>query len=335
MPTFRSLSFVFIVLLMFAGAPFASAQATDSSATGTGFFISRDGYLVTNFHVIEGRDNLTVLWNGEVVLAELVASDPNNDIAVLRIARTTVPLTLGSSRDIRVGQEVFSMGYPLASIQGNELRANFGRVNALSGAGGDSRFLQVDVPVQPGSSGGPLIGANGAVIGIITARLDDLAVLQATGSLPENIGFAIKIDYVLPLLPTGVRLVPEAQLTGTIERRIEAGRQSVVLVVASSLSPGSASATSSISGFLWSADIRWQRDATTKALVAFNVDGTVSTDGGVDGRWTMDGNTVVIQFSSGSHYTGTVSQGGRRISGTAQHPDGDAASWEMVPAQQQ
>ena len=123
------------------------------------------------------------------------------------------------------------MGFPLSTVQGNELRANFGHINALSGIGGDNRFLQVDVPLQPGNSGGPLLGPDGTVIGVVAGRLNDLAILAATGAIPQNISYAVRIDYALPLIPTTVTLVTAA-LTGNMEQRVETGRQAVVQIVA-------------------------------------------------------------------------------------------------------
>jgi S1-C subfamily serine protease len=93
----------------------------------------------------------------------------------------------------------------------------------------DNRHLQVDTAVQPGNSGGPLIGANGRVVGILTARLDDLATLRATGALPENVSFALRIDYITPILPAGV-VLSTTPLTGSTADRVDAARRSVVFI---------------------------------------------------------------------------------------------------------
>ena len=85
-------------------------------------------------------------------------------------------------------------------LQGQEQKATFGRVNSLSGIQGDIRFIQIDVPVQPGNSGGPLINDKGQVVGVVTATLNELVALQASGHLPQSVNYAVKSDYIVPLL---------------------------------------------------------------------------------------------------------------------------------------
>jgi S1-C subfamily serine protease len=208
-------------------------------ATGTGFYVTADGVLVTNYHVIDGASAITVTHTdtGKEYPARVLRVDPANDIAVLRTpaASTAAPLSgqFGADR----GDEVFTLGYPLVSLQGQEQKATFGRVNALSGIKDDIRFTQIDVPVQPGNSGGPLFNKKGEVIGVVTATLDQVAALRASGSLPQNVNFAVKIDYVLPALRTVATGTP-AQLRTSNERSMEMSTvvrmraPSVVLVVA-------------------------------------------------------------------------------------------------------
>lgn len=205
-------------------------QAARGPGSASGFFISTDGYIVTNFHVVRDRTSIQIERNGVLHPARIVASDPANDLAILKADLPSVPLPIGSAREVRVGEEVIALGYPLASLQGQEMRASFGRVNALSSLNSDNRHLQIDAPVQPGSSGGPLIGPDGRVVGIVTARLDDLATLRATGALPQNVSFGLKIDYLAPLLPADVVLA-RTPLSGSMADRVEAARRSVVFVM--------------------------------------------------------------------------------------------------------
>ncbi len=201
------------------------------TVTGTGFFISTNGHLVTNFHVVRDRPTITVQRDGVTYPARVIASDPANDIAILKIDAPSTPLPVGSAREVRVGEDVIALGYPLATVQGQEMRASFGRINALSGLNSDNRLLQIDTPVQPGNSGGPLIGPDGRVIAVVTARLDDLMTLRATGALPQNVSFGMRIDYIAPILPAGVALT-NAPLTGSTADRVEAARRSVVYITA-------------------------------------------------------------------------------------------------------
>jgi len=94
------------------------------------------------------------------------------------------------------------LGYPLITIQGQEQKATFGKVNALSGIQDDIRFLQIDVPIQPSNSGGPLIDRKVRVIGVTNATLDVLNTLKESGSLPQNVNYAVKSDYIILLIIT-------------------------------------------------------------------------------------------------------------------------------------
>jgi S1-C subfamily serine protease len=141
-------------------------------SSGTGFFITNDGYLITSFHVVEDATQILIKnTQGEEYIAKYVRGD-----------------------------EVFTLGYPLIQIQGQEQKATFGRICALSGIQDDIRFLQIDVPIQPGNSGGPLINRNGLVIGITTATLSQLNVLRESGSLPQSVNYAVKSDYIIPVI---------------------------------------------------------------------------------------------------------------------------------------
>jgi len=215
----------------------ARAPARRASPTsGTGFFVSADGHVVTSYHVVGDRVEIFVEHNGTSYPAQIVASDEENDLAILKIDATSTPLTLGTSQTLRVGEDVMALGYPLTRIQAQsqELRASFGRINALSGLNADARFLQIDVPVQPGNSGGPLIGPDGRVVGVVAARLDDIATLMATGALPENVSFSVRIDPLMALLPADVVLA-QAPLQGSTADRVDAARSGVVFVRAGML----------------------------------------------------------------------------------------------------
>jgi S1-C subfamily serine protease len=125
---------------------------------------------------------------------------PINDLAILKVNYHSKPLEIATNSIPAKADDVFILGYPLIEIQGQEQKANFGRINALSGIAGDIRFLQIDVPIQPGNSGGPLFNNKGEVIGFVTATLDQLTTLQQSGSIPQNVGYAVKADYAIGLL---------------------------------------------------------------------------------------------------------------------------------------
>ncbi|MDP5347907.1 MAG: trypsin-like peptidase domain-containing protein, partial [Paracoccaceae bacterium] len=143
-----------------------------SSALGSGFVISEDGYIVTNNHVIESADEITIeFFSGEELVAKVIGTDPNTDIALLKVeADKPLPyVSFGDSDTARVGDWVVAMGNPLG--QGFSVSAGIvsARNRALSGSYDD--YIQTDAAINRGNSGGPLFNMDGQVIGVNTAIL--------------------------------------------------------------------------------------------------------------------------------------------------------------------
>lgn len=169
-------------------------------STGTGFFISNDGFLLTNSHVVENSSNVSIIFNGVEVVASVVARDSVNDIALLKIDIKTVGIPLEVSKKTLKGSEISILGYPNIGLQGNEQKATFGYINSNSGMKGDLRYYQMSAPIQAGNSGSPVLNNSGSVIGIATSTLNQSAVIKSTGNLAQNVNYAMKITYALPLL---------------------------------------------------------------------------------------------------------------------------------------
>jgi S1-C subfamily serine protease len=165
-------------------------------ATGTGFFVTADGVLVTSAHVVKGAKRISIRKGSQAFEAEVIRADRANDIAILKTQGNFQPLPIASSKGTKLGESVFTVGFPNTQLQGLEPKLTRGEVNSLAGIQDDLRFFQVSVPVQPGNSGGPLLNSQGEVIGIITARLDDRTTLEATGSLPQNVNYALKSSFL-------------------------------------------------------------------------------------------------------------------------------------------
>jgi S1-C subfamily serine protease len=165
-------------------------------SAGSGVVISDDGLVLTNAHVISGATSITVrFFDGSTSAADLVGSFPDDDVALVRVADTDglVPATLGSSADLQVGDEVVAIGNAL-DLTGQPTVTE-GIVSALDrqiDGGGTSLddLIQTDAAINPGNSGGALVAADGTVVGIPTAIIGDA----------QNIGFAIEIDAVKPLI---------------------------------------------------------------------------------------------------------------------------------------
>jgi V8-like Glu-specific endopeptidase len=168
-------------------------------STGTGFIISKDGYILTNAHVIRGHNNIYAYLNKKQYKVAVILVDNKNDIALLKINGKFVSLPLNLKK-AEVGEDIAVIGYPNIGLQGNEIKATFGEINSLSGIEGDIRLYQIDAPIQPGNSGSPLLNMKGEVIGIINATLNQAVMLKKTGTLAQNVNYAIKLSYALPLL---------------------------------------------------------------------------------------------------------------------------------------
>jgi serine protease Do len=171
-------------------------QNVQVTSLGSGFIIHEDGYCVTNNHVIDrAREIVVDLPDGRKLDAELVAADPDNDIAILRIkSEKPLPyLELGDSSDLLIGEPVIAVGNPL----GYSHSVSTGIVSAMHRKLEDPRvhlddLVQTDAAINPGNSGGPLLNAYGQVIGINTAIRGDA----------QNIGFAIPVNRLRDLIPT-------------------------------------------------------------------------------------------------------------------------------------
>jgi S1-C subfamily serine protease len=161
------------------------------------------GLAVTNWHVVEGHRRITLQFRGgRRVGARVHLKDALNDVALLMPEeedpnRPAIPL---AGEIPEMGETVFTIGFPAPDLMGQQPKLTSGVVSSLSGIEDDPRFIQMSVPTQPGNSGGPLLNRKGEVIGMVTAKLNPTYALKSNGFLPENVGYAIKVDYLIPLL---------------------------------------------------------------------------------------------------------------------------------------
>lgn len=161
--------------------------------SGSGFIVSNDTYVLTNAHVVKGCQAVTVLLDGRDVPAIIQARDRRNDLALLRLpaGKYSVAVFQGNNT-LYPGDSVVAIGYPLSDILASEGNVSVGTVSALAGLGNNTSLMQISNPVQPGNSGGPLFDMSGHVVGVIVSRLDFAFALEAYGTLPQNVNFAIK-----------------------------------------------------------------------------------------------------------------------------------------------
>jgi len=212
-------------------------EAGDVKTSGTGFFISSDGYLLTSQHVVEGAKTVKVVTGKGIFAATIINFDAANDIAILKVGGGGFGfLDVVASMDVKAGDKVFTMGFPNIGLQGFEPKYTEGVVSSVSGANDNPGYFQISTPVQPGNSGGPLINKDGEVVGIITSKLSEISALLTSGELPQNVNYALKSSYIRAFLEVvpgiGEQESGKSKVKETdISTQINKAKEAVVLIL--------------------------------------------------------------------------------------------------------
>jgi Trypsin-like peptidase domain len=173
------------------------AQNTVTIRTGSGFAVSPASHIVTNAHVVEQCKSLRVLAGAQQASAKVIAVNPGADLAVLQTTlRVPKTIALRAQPALRLGESVIAFGFPLSGSLSQGGNLTTGNVSALAGLRDDPEYIQMTAPVQPGNSGGPLLDGGGNLVGVITAKLDALAIARRTGDIPQNVNFAVKAQVL-------------------------------------------------------------------------------------------------------------------------------------------
>jgi S1-C subfamily serine protease len=188
------------------GMPADKSKTGPTTYTGTGIIVSTSGHIVTNAHVVEGCSEVAVRQVGDVAqTAKTIVSDRVNDLALIKSSIVLKEDELGhltAGRSARAGEKVAVYGFPLAGALSSTGNIVEGNITSAAGLGDDINHFQISAPIQPGNSGGPLLDFGGGVIGVVNAKMDDLAVANAIGTLPQNVNFAIKKSVLANFLET-------------------------------------------------------------------------------------------------------------------------------------
>ncbi|MBR0674059.1 S1C family serine protease, partial [Neoroseomonas soli] len=189
--------------------------------TGSAFAVAPNGLAITNAHVVQGCGSV-VDETGRAV--RIVAADRRRDLALIDTGRSFASIVhFRPQGGVDLGETVLVFGYPYGQALGTGLNVTNGIVTGLSGPGGDDSRFQMNAAVQPGNSGGPAVDDAGMLLGVAVGRLNDLAVLRATGSLPQGINFAIRAAEVERFLAqNGVRPERGSAAAGTGARAVSA-----------------------------------------------------------------------------------------------------------------
>ncbi len=191
-----------VYLKMYPTASSITNPSQNQEWSGSGFAL-KDGYIVTNYHVIEGAKSIQIQGvKGDFSAkynAEIIATDKFNDLALLKVSDAkftgfgTIPYNVKTSVS-DVGEDIFVLGYPLTSTMGDEIKLTTGVISSKTGFQGDVSLYQISAPIQPGNSGGPLFDNKGNLIGVVNAK--------HTGA--ENVGYAIKTSYLRNLIESSI-----------------------------------------------------------------------------------------------------------------------------------
>ena len=168
------------------------------ASTGTGFFVSDGGHIITNAHVVEGCRTVNASRGGKL---SKVSVDSESDLAIyVSSERPTAFARLRGGREARPGEAVVAIGYPLRGLLSSDQIVTTGIISALSGMKNDRSRIQITAPVEPGSSGGPLLGENGSLVGVVVGKLNAVKVSEATGDIPQNVNFAVSLGTLQSFL---------------------------------------------------------------------------------------------------------------------------------------
>lgn len=215
---------------------FPDVQTTiqNSVSSGSGFFLSEDGYIITNHHVIENARTISVSGINDdyktSYSARVEISDKQNDLAILKITDAAFKPTLKIPYTFKytnssVGENCFVLGYPLISTMGTDIKLTNGIISSRTGFEGNIAEYQMSAPVQPGNSGGPLFDKDGNIIGVVCAKHRDA----------ENVGYAIKASYIrnlVEMLPTKIAMPQTNMLTGkTLPQQVKLASKSVCMII--------------------------------------------------------------------------------------------------------
>jgi S1-C subfamily serine protease len=169
-------------------------------ASGSGFYVTDTGHIITNYHVIEGCKDMKVHSKGNVLETKQIAQDRRNDLALLKISGTPKHSFALSTESPFPLQDVVVAGYPFGNRVSSTLKFTEGIISSIAGLGDDYSQIQIDAAIQPGNSGGPILDEYGNVVAVAVAKLSLKKILKDYGVVPENTNFGVKASAVRNLM---------------------------------------------------------------------------------------------------------------------------------------
>ena len=180
--------------------PDSKSDDTYKVASGSGFYVSEQGHIITNHHVIDGCQDIKVHSKGNVLKTKKIADDMRNDLALLKISETPKHAFALSTESPFPLQEIVVAGYPFGDKVSSTIKFTQGVVSSIAGLGNDYSQIQIDAAIQPGNSGGPILDEYGNVVAVAVAKLSLKKILKDYGVVPENTNFGVKASAVRNLM---------------------------------------------------------------------------------------------------------------------------------------
>jgi TPR repeat protein len=184
-----------------SGNVIRSGGTLSKRSTGTIFVVSKAGQAITNQHVTNGCTELRI--QGRNGVAKMITEDVVNDLALIQMPAPTDAAAIASDPGkLRQGEDVVVFGFPLNSILSSGGNLTLGVVSALTGMGNNTNQIQITAPIQPGSSGSPVLNKKGEVVGVVSMKLSDTKMVTSTGSVGQNVNFAVNGQTLKTFLDT-------------------------------------------------------------------------------------------------------------------------------------
>ena len=185
--------------------PDMAAKPIDESeliiiGSGSGFFISSQGHIVSNAHVVGGCKKIKVYENGKEILLNILDTDTKNDVGLVKGKFKNTKYLNIKSDGAELGEDIVAFGYPLVDTLSDSVKLTKGIVSALAGPNNNFAMIQIDAALQPGNSGGPVLNMNGLVVGIASSGLSKLKMAKEQKILPENVNFAVAAPTIVKFL---------------------------------------------------------------------------------------------------------------------------------------
>ena len=178
--------------------------------SGSGFFISSQGHIVSNAHVVGGCKKIKVYENGKEILLNILDTDTKNDVGLVKGKFKNTKYLNIKSDGAELGEDIVAFGYPLVDTLSDSVKLTKGIVSALAGPNNNFAMIQIDAALQPGNSGGPVLNMNGLVVGIASSGLSKLKMAKEQKILPENVNFAVAAPTIVKFLKANNINLPQA-----------------------------------------------------------------------------------------------------------------------------